>query len=299
MVMKTRCMLVVARAASEYIQALIQATSATPPLMNETQRQAYLQAMGIQAYFPRVPVAGAKQSPVYIVASPAEVTTNAAVIAAKPAPVAATPAPRAARVSKPQTAITQTPAVATATVVELSPVASAPLPEVLDALRFHLQYYRINDTLAVIDEIPFQQTRKAPDTTIVLLKAILRALEVDCQAATFQADAFNWPLETGMVMKGDPAQAAQQALLGYIKMRQQRDGFQYLLIFAAQLSTLLPDAAELKQDVSARREQQAITDTYRITTTHSLQSLLAHPILKRETWAHLQDLRRQLASKSK
>jgi len=32
MVMKTRCMLVVARAASEYIQALIQATSATPPL---------------------------------------------------------------------------------------------------------------------------------------------------------------------------------------------------------------------------------------------------------------------------
>lgn len=173
---------------------------------------------------------------------------------------------------------------------------SADQQEWEDQLHFRLNYYRISSTLAVIDEVPFQQQGQAPNTVRALLKAILQALGINPESSDLQADQFNWPLESGIAVKGDPALAAQQALLGYITMRQQRDGFQQLLVFSAQLSPLLlQDRAGQDKD-QARFDQLAAGGSFHITVTHSLQSLLAHPILKRETWEHLQALRQRLAS---
>ena len=179
-------------------------------------------------------------------------------------------------------------------------VASAPLPAVPSAedagLRFCLNYYRISSTLAVIDEVPFEPAHRVPDSVLQLLRAILQALGVNCDAPAFKPEPFNWPLETSIDLQGDPALAAQQALLGYTAMRQQRDGFRHLLVFAAQLSTLLPAERQIQDEPGASQNRAQPAGPYSITVTHSLQSLLAHPILKRETWAHLQALRQRLAS---
>lgn len=273
--------------------------------MNETQRQAYLQVMGIQPYFPRVPVPGAKPSPLYAIEVATEIAPIARTTPDKHAPVAANRTPPAAR---PKTAPIQAAALNIAAAAASSvPKSStqAPATSALHAaspspagpgLRFCLNYYRISSTFAVIDEVPFDHTHRVSDSVLLLLRAILQALGVNSEAIEFKPEPFNWPLETSIDVQVDPALAAQQALLGYMAMRQQRDSFQHLLVFAAQLSTLLPEDRQIQGENNVGDNQTEPAGPYSITVTHSLQSLLAHPILKRETWAHLQALRQRLAT---
>lgn len=270
--------------------------------MNETQRQAYLQVMGIQPYFPRVPVPGAKPSPPYAI----DVATASPVVARssleKQSITAASPSHHPAPRSRPaaiQSASLHTTAISRESEsVAQAPAPSASLPASLGAdpgLRFCLNYYRISSTLAVIDEVPFERSHRVSDSVLILLRSILQALGVNCEESELKPEPFNWPLETSIDIQVDPALAAQQALLGYMAKRQQSDGFRHLLVFAAQLSTLLPADRQIQGEPVASRDQAASPGHYSITVTHSLQSLLAHPILKRETWAHLQALRRRLA----
>lgn len=268
--------------------------------MNETQRRAYLQVMGIQPYFPRVPVPGAKQSPQYVIEIPVTASSVAVSNTENLAPVALTPVTDLPKPRKAQgkANITKVPAtdLPRTSLPETPILPSTGSSEWEDRLHFRVNYYRISSTLAVIDEVPFQQQTQEPDAVRLLLKAILQALGVNLETTGLQPDQFNWPLESGIKVKGDPALAAQQALLGYITMRQQRDGFEQLLVFSAQLSTLLlRDMAGQGTELD-RFDQLAAGGHFHITVTHSLQSLLAHPILKRETWEHLQALRQRMVS---
>lgn len=272
--------------------------------MNESLRQAYLQVMGIQSYFPRVPVPGAKVSPEYVLDTPVHsVVINASgkQPAGKMQPAYHLP-PAALKVSNEQRRPTgritakvdlnQTPAPVEAAATTPSSIPSA----AANQLRFRLHYYRISNALAVIDEVPYQQQEKTSDAVMSLLLAIMQALGEHPGSAVVKADQFDWPLESGIEVKGNPVLAAQQALHGYIAMRKQRDGFQQLLVFSSQLPTLLlEDQAGVGKN-SGKFDQFAASGNYHITVTHSLQSLLAHPILKRETWEHLQPLRQRLGS---
>lgn len=257
--------------------------------MNESQRRAYLQAMDIQLYFSRIPVAGAKQSPVYAIDTPVAIAAAATAPAARSNSAATRPMRETTHRDKPHPAPAKiaAPAITAPSAAPQSP--SAPLPAPVDDLRFHLHYMRISPSLAVIDEVPHQQSQQAPEN-ILLLKAILHALGVDHQQASFKADSLHWPLETGIALTGDPAQAAKQALLGYIAMRQQQDKFAHLVIFGSQVADFF-----LQDTAAGERDQPINNGVYHITVTHSLQALLSHPILKRETWAHLQALRSRLA----
>lgn len=252
--------------------------------MNETQRQAYLRAMDIQPYYPRQLLPAAKPSPAYAFTAPA---LSAVPAAAAAAPVVQEPSVPSARPT-PRRRAAATP-VADAVAAPRSAPPAEPASEP-DTLRFRLYYYRISATLAVIDEAPHQQERGAAGAAGSLLQAILQALGVADAPLELVPESFNWPLAEGMTMRNAPAVEAQKALQGFIAMRQQTDRFENLIIFAAQIEDLVRGSAD-----QSERDYIAADASHRVTLTHSLQSMLAYPQLKREVWTHLQALRHRLA----
>ena len=272
--------------------------------MNETQRQAYLQAMGIQQHFPRIPAVGAKTSPVYEILQPepalisVSATVHSTVHTTLDATINAKPAARRPLQTKitGRPEITALPKIATLPRDETPAMAARNSATVvaesdIDELKFRLNYIRISDSIAIIDEVPYQQANKTSDSSTALLNAIMSALGVGSQPHTARIEVFNWPLMPGISKQGDAIVDAQNALSGFIAMRQQTDKFKYLIVFVAQISELL-----MQVNAEAERDRLAENGNYYLTITHSLQSMLAHPILKRETWLHLQPLRNRLAA---
>ena len=122
-----------------------------------------------------------------------------------------------------------------------------------------------------------------------LLQAILDALLPDGEDLSLAAVEFAWPIAEGLAA-ADPRRAAALALQGFINQRQEQDQFSNLLIFSGQIHRLLlPQAADESYGDQVSEQLQS-----QLTVTHSLQSMLVHPLLKRETWAHLQPLRQRL-----
>ena len=162
--------------------------------MNEIQRQAYLKIMGIQVYFPRSVLPGARPSPVYEIRDDSSQSDKEATVTAVAAPTSseelrafaentesekstkrpATPnSGRAAEALTNASSMSQpSPEVETAVAdgaAELvAEVAAAPVPVPATQvtaeaespateegeLRFRLQYYKIGASLAIIDETP-------------------------------------------------------------------------------------------------------------------------------------------------
>jgi hypothetical protein len=259
--------------------------------MNESQRQAYLSAMGIQPYYPRRPLAAAKPSPRYEF-DPDRLSTTGTVVTTPARPIRDSqpePKPATRTTSAPRAPVVP---VSAQPLARKEPTAAVPADTAAaaDALRFRLHYYRISESLAVIDEVPHQQARNEAGSSLSLLHGILKALGVECGEVTFEPELFHWPLAEGMAMKNDPAVEARKALQGFITMRQQTDRFKHLIIFAGQVEEVLGSASQ-----PLNRDAMAESGSYYVTITHSLQSMLAYPVLKRDVWAHLQPLRKRLA----
>ncbi len=124
--------------------------------MNEQQRQAYLEAMGIQVYYPRQPLANALASPEYSWPEPAEPVAEAA-------PVSASESAGDDKALRPASA---------RVVVDLEksrrerrrenpadtarPVQEQEAATVEPALQFRLAFYRLSPDLAVLSELPLQ-----------------------------------------------------------------------------------------------------------------------------------------------
>lgn len=251
--------------------------------MEELQRQAYLSAMGIQLYYPRREVAGAKALPAsHLVPSNALST---------PSPALTVDSEEAASQSAPGKNEETSPAPEHETENDAERKAESG-GEPQRGLKFELCYYKINAELAVIDEIPHHSGEKSHSHSLALLQAILLALGVDSKDCQFKPETFSWPLAAALEMKSEPALEARKALLGFIKKRQEIDLFRNLLIFAGQIDEILmhPSGEEESRDF-----QFANCDYY-VTITSSLRSMLAYPMLKRDTWHHLQPLRQRLGS---
>ncbi len=266
--------------------------------MNEEQRLSYLRQMGYQAYYPRFVLPGAKASPNYQLpervdpALPEQQSVTSEPTAKVQAvsqgrPAIHIPAKRA----KPTVLRESRQAVregAASEVVQPDDVGPAS-----DQLRFNLQYYRINSQLAVISETPHQLRGKQSRDSTGLLTAILRALVPNFGESDpeLRGEAFNWPLAEG-IGNDDPRRAAVLALQGFINQRQAQDGFANLLIFTTQLPQLLAG----NDDEELAGDKQLDSLQCQVTFTHSLHSMLAHSILKRDCWLHLQALRKRLQS---
>ncbi len=249
--------------------------------MNESQRRAYLQAMGIQAIYPRFSFPHARPSPEYEfdpavserVDSRAQPRTSASEARIK---VDAVRAPNT--IKRP---VSQSPAPQPSVEVEAT---SGPFAE-----RFSLRYFAVNSRLAVLDELPLEQSQES-DHAVTLLGNILRALAIgDTQDLTIR-DSFDWPPALQMPATAEPALAAPRALHGFIASRRAQDGFSNLLVFAGRVESMLMDEAR-----GVERDFPSTKGDFHLTVTHSLQSMLAVPALKRDVWQHLQALRQRLS----
>ncbi len=166
--------------------------------------------------------------------------------------------------------------------------AGSEIPAHADSLKFRLQYYAIGDQLAIINEEPFEILGKQGRESLVLLKAILHALKPGFDSP-LKSESFDWPIAEGL-SAAEPERAARLALQGFINQRQSQERFSNLLVFTAQLGRLFNENSpdEPFGDVKG----SAIN--CQLTLTHSLHSILACPLLKREVWAHLQPLLNRL-----
>lgn len=278
--------------------------------MNESLRKAYLNAMGVDVYYPRANLPGAKLSPAYEFDLKQSNDSPASEIKLVPAPALIKdsvegPVREAAKETVRENVESIRNAVSAGeSQSEVLPRHSSPESMAAESgasehavaasssLRFALRYYRINDALAVIDEYPLQQNSSSDKECLHLLKNILRALGINSEMPEYTAEKFNWPLVEGLTQDSDEATAAKQALLGFIKGRQQQDGFKNILVFAGLIDDLLLGTAE-NQD---RRDYRNGDADFFITLTHSLQSMLSYPQLKKDVWQQLQTLLARIRS---
>lgn len=257
--------------------------------MNEQQRQAYLEAMGIQVYYPRQPLKNARPSPAYEWPEPEPANAGAA---AEQRPVGdhAGSGPARVVVDLDDSRRRRRQSQVDAPVAADQPDARSDAGSAEPALRFRLTYSQPVPGLAVLSEQPLERTADSPEVS-QLLHNILLALAVDNAAENRQVEQFNWPLSEAMPAGEATAEHARQALGGFITMRQQRDGFTNLLVFSSRLAELLPGAArgQTSGDFPARKIH------CQVTCVESLYAMLSLPELKKDVWRQLQPLRQRLS----
>ena len=269
------------------VYLIFPAVSEIFPPMNESHRIAYLNAMGIDQYYPRRELPRAKPSPHFEFDAEPEPTS--------PLPAAATKLQAKAKASSRLQALKDEPA-------PVEPVPNIPAPPRRTSTRkiatestaaaklsFVLDYYAINNVLAVLVDRPPQIAREQQQQAAELLQGILRAVLPVAPADLPRPENFSWPLLA--TMAGDRSeQSAARALHGFIRSKQERDGFANLVVFSEQLGPLLQQAQAAAADFPATFTGREL----RLTLCHSLSSMLALPEMKRETWQGLQALRGRL-----
>ena len=281
--------------------------------MNETQRQEYLKTMGIQSYFPRVVLPGAKPSPEYDFdeTPDSDEPSLSAIASAVKRPVENVSDSKGSSASSGNSVLDELRAGATTsrkpaispekedlTVQSGSAGRDSTTDEALDKegsteeaaeLRFSLNYYKITPTLALVNEVPHQNASNQDAQIMALMKAILLALSIDVEVSALRAENFSWPLSADLDLDSNSAELASKALSGFMQMRQHKDQFGDLLVFAARSEELI-----LGED-SSLRDFKSACESFNLTVTKSLHSMLVHPALKKEVWQDLQPLRRRLA----
>jgi len=267
--------------------------------MNEQKRQAYLEAMDIQTYFPRQQLPGAKPSPDYDFPALSTVLSERNVSIQGKTEIPAKSARAASGIDAIEELRLRPPASRKATVTPIRQSSKVPgtgneSDTGLDqesSLSFTLRYYRINERLAVLDEMPTQGSAQLSAESLTLMQAILKALGQDGFEPNPKAEEFSWPLLSGYSMKNTPRVEAAKAISGFLQMRKETDGFTNLLVFAGQVEDVL-----LQFDTSKNARDFESSKGYFITVTHSLASMLSVSILKRDVWQHLQTLRKRIDS---
>ena len=258
--------------------------------MNEPIRKAYLSAMGIDIYYPRVNLPGAKLSPAYEFGNDDDL---------QPVEISQIKIPEVERqvvhgekLKSPVNRLAKSslnrkdedkPAV---TLEETLVIKSDSSIEESSDLRFALRYYKVSETVAVLYEYPLQQSSNAAQESEVLLKNILGALGINVDELQLNPESFIWPLAEGFTSNAGDTVAAKQALQGFLLRCGQKDGFQNLLVFAGLIEGLLigPDSEKDRRDFKSQN-----FDCF-LTLTHSLHSMLSFPQLKKDVWHQLQAL---------
>ena len=232
--------------------------------MDEAQRIAFLKHMGVEQYYSRYVLVGAKAS---VIPAAEEVATRHQ---------------RQVRPSEAETGRAE---------IERAEIGKEQISG--EALRFSVQFFRVNAQLAVINEAPCEAGGRENQQATSLLTNLLVALGLGQEElAGLTADRFNWPIAEGLGAMGDSRHAAKLALNGFITQRHEQRGFSNLLLLTAQLVDVMSDHSE-RPDMG---DQKRVDAPYKFTITHSLHAMVAHSDLKREAWQHLAALRGRLQS---
>ena len=262
--------------------------------MNERKRQAYLEAMDIQTYFPRQQLPGAKPSPVYDF--PAVNSVLPELVESQEAKTGRKNANGLEAVEELRSRESVTRKATVTSIRKSNEVAGSDnetdsAVDQEDSLSFTLRYYQISEKLAVLDEVPPQGSAQLNEESMALMQAIVKALGQDGLESNPRAEEFSWPLQSGYSMKNTPRIEAAKAISGFLQMRKETDGFTNLLVFAGKIEDVL-----LQFDANKSARDFESSKGYYITVTHSLASMLAVSTLKRDVWRHLQALRKRIDS---
>ena len=294
--------------------------------LSEAQKGLYLKEMGIQSYFPRRALPGAKPSRAYAASYLAAQVTNqnsgtAALNTAKevlqllqPAvptaqdkpqvPVAnvATPAARN-KVSEQVQALAasltsqtnKVPAEGSNTIESPEPQQSANTPAPTP-IRFAFAFIPVNEHLAVITELPWSKSVSFSTTSQTLLAGILKALGVPVEAQHLNPMVFTWPLFEGAGLDLDAA-SARQTLEGFVAKRLRLRPVQHLLLMAEDAAQFLFPEGSLDESVKVLKHPRL---DVRVVMTHSLSAMEPgrDPAFtetinerKRQAWQTLQPLK--------
>jgi len=280
--------------------------------MDEAQRTAYLKHMGVEQYYSRYVLVGAKASVIpaaaqdiydpqgsqQLPAKTRQAEPPRSELDAKPGSdagkrhgaIAAEEETRHQRQVRPAEAETGRAETGRAE-IKRAETGKEQIPG--EALRFSVQFFRVNAQLAVINEAPHEAGGRENQQATSLLTNLLVALGLGQEElAGLTADRFNWPIAEGLGAMGDSRHAAKLALNGFIAQRHEQQGFSNLLLLTAQLVDVMSDHS----GQPAMGDQKRVDAPYKFTITHSLHAMLAHSDLKREAWQHLATLRGRLQS---
>ena len=280
--------------------------------MDENRRQAYLHAMGIDNYFHRQPshVAQAQEglniqvennldsSPTKVIPESAagvtptlglnlhdEVSLNSAETIKKSNHEQAGKIDQVARDYNRKDAVEPSEKSASQVSESLNKGGDSDLEE----LRFSLQFFPVNEQVAVINEIPYLDNGKSNESIQTLLLAILKALEVSLDNLE-EPQMFRWPLAANDDASAERLPEALLTLEGFMHKRLESSSYSYLLVFAGQFAELL-QSDNTSNSIFGGKSAEIIT-------TQSLHTLLRVPILKKQVWEDLRSLQGRLSNSS-
>ena len=264
--------------------------------MEETSRQAYLRAMGVQVYFPRYVLDGAKASPEYDFLATPELSVGTS----KPPEPPEQSEPEIPRFrsknpdrpvidlgnhAKERTrgvSVNQKPLASASGAPESEAAAVKPqvrgrreAVSVAGTMRFDLGYFMTARGVAILYEIPPLAKDEDKARAKKLLSAILLAcgLNADQHSPRPVHEAFNWPLENDLGLSSSD-QGGAAALAGFIRRRHDGDQFEELIVFAGVVEPLIAEIG--------------LNMPFKQTLLASLSAMLSFASLKREVWADLQ-----------
>ena len=297
--------------------------------LSDTQKGMYLQAMGIQAYYPRRPLPGAKPSNAYASAGLSteapvrkEEGVSAAAAAQKVLQIlnpasSAQPARSAASAASPSNRALSKRVQAVAESLKQAEHKAAPSathsPEPADLassasagaqsnrapLRFVLAYIPVSEHLAVITELPWSKSAALSAASATLLSGILNALGISVEAQHLHPMVFTWPLFEDAGLEFDE-EGARQTLEGFVAKRIRLRPVKNLLLMAEDAAPLLFPEGYLEGKGAVLQHPRL---ALRVILTHSLSVMepaqdpaLALQVKERKglTWKILQPLQGSL-----
>ena len=247
--------------------------------LDQHQRDAILQEMGIQTYVPRQALPGARPSLPVVTrhAAPRTVRPSAPVAAlassfatTNPAAVAS---PSAVLQKSPPIALPQIAASPPRPAAQVQPTAVAPVAvpaAPVDAARFAFAYIPVNEHLAVINELPWARSASLSPSCRQLLADMLKALGVPCEATQLSPMVFTWPLSEAGDMPAD-SESARHMLEGFLTKRLKLRPVRYFMVLAEQAAEFLFPAQSdwrLSRDALFRHPRLPVE----LVVTHSLNA---------------------------
>ncbi len=282
--------------------------------MNERQRQNYLEAMGIQAWFPRFTLPGAKPSktcdwdydndPVPCATSPssqqsAGLITNPATPASQAMTMAGTTPPYESALTphstpqSPQSILNELGVTTPATEeghsgdnqTPTDPVISTAQPStpVVPAIPFRLAAIDVNEHTLVITDLPWSGINQITNLHERMLGNIIRALNLPVDSEWKQG-LFAWPIIAEPVAVD--RRHAKEAVVAYLTNQFGLKRRRTILLFGQHCTAYLWDNTQDFDQMRGHHERDGV----RYGITYSLGELINVPALKAEAWTNLKPL---------
>lgn len=252
-------------------------------MLEEVRRRAYLGAMQIVTWLPRVALPFAAPSRPELldeIGTPAEETVTPAVAEApisQPTPVAERVRPELPRPSAPE----RTPVVVEDTPAE-TPEATEPEQVQRPVPRFSLQLLRAGRCLLLVD-LPTGEPFQRRDPAYLLLRDLLRAAQLpDSPQLVGDGEPIRWPLLRGVSLGQSETDARDYVQTVLLRERES----------AACIWLVGPAAVRFggERDEQALFSEFAIEEVGRAWALPGLEQLIEEPALKRPLWQAMKRL---------